>query len=555
MNRPSTTNLLGLVALAALVWFGSTSLASFAARGNTLPNNDEIYHLLAAESYVADGEFTVGTGTYRRAGIFTQYVATHFGVFGTSLPVAKTSIALVYGLFIVAIFLSLRTRIGPVPAALSAAFFAISPLGLEYATTVRFYVPQATLFWVGAFCVYRSVVERRQVVASLIVALLAWLLAFVLQPVTAVGAVAVVGWAALYLAFENRKWLARGVSRMSTLQIAAAVLGLLIVAVGVWQSGLVGAALAKYQTQALWNQGSRIQYYYWVLTENFNPFWAVYPLACVLALRRNVPITVFSAIVFVVSFVLLSFAGMKEDRYLLFALPFFFVPLAIAMFEVYVLLGRQIPQILEQAGLRSGALVRASTSLVVAGALAFFFISNLGYIDAAKDIVRGQAKREQPRWDLLAAEHGGAINDEAVLITNSPNYALYYLDRLAVAMGASRLQDGSETGAEFSRDRRTGVALISSVDSLNTVLDCSDSVYVVAEDRQWKKNENTGFPTGVAQVVESRMTQLETPKSWQLRLFEWKRPADDLLTDEVSGRANCSDHVVEQIARTTQPLP
>lgn len=523
--------------MAGLVLGVGFFLALFASRNNTIPNNDEIYHLAAAESLVESGELAVGEGFYRRGATFTRYVAMHFRLFGSSVETGKAAVAAIFGLFLAAIFLVLRQRLSTAVALLTTVLFALSPLALEYAPTVRFYMPQALFFWIGAWCIYRAVAEVRQPIISLVAGAMAWAIALAFQPVTAVGAAAVSIWAVCYLLFAHRAGLHEFLKARSLLTIAIGLL-VAVAAIGVvLSSGLVSAALERYQSAALWNQGSSIRYYYWVMTESFNPFWAVYPLAIVLSLRQHARLGVFAAFVFSLSFVALSFAGMKEDRYALFAMPFFFLSIGIAIATTHRLLVEFIAQSARASSNVSSSLATVGARCMSVGALLFLTISNLGYIQVAKDIADGTVKRDQPRWDLLEAEYGNDLRASAAVVTTTPNYSLYFLKILPVGIGKSRLLDGTSDGQEFSTDFRTGATLISELSSLETLIGCVPHLYLIAEERQWLKNKNTGVNAAMANLIDSRLLRTDLPQSWQLRLYS-SRVSE--ITEQSQQATDCS---------------
>ena len=522
MAQRETNSLAGVLVLSA-IFVGSVVLALLASRNNILPNNDEIYHLLAARGLQESGDFSVGLGAYPRASAYTRYIAAGFALAGESLNVAKAMTALSFGLLIASVFAFLRRRVGAATAALSCSLLALAPHSLEFATTVRFYMPQAVLFWIGAVCLYRAVAESGRPQFLLPIALASWLLATHLQPVTVVGIGAVLIWVFLYGLYRYLDGeLLPGYQPTRTHLIAVVVAALGALA-ALYLTGILEAAIAQYTTAAEWNRGSRIQYYYWVMTEYYNPFWSVLPIAAILALVRYPALGGFAICVFAVSFVTLSFAGMKEDRYLYFSFPFFFLLIGIGIAETFAIvrsLARSVIEGLPGAGIaRAGALAGP----VSAVALTFFVISNLGYVSVAKDLVGGTAKRVQPRWDLLADRYGDQLRESRVLLTNRPNYSLYYLDRMPVSIGLSRLKDLGPDAEEFSIDYRTGAVLIGVQPSLARILACVESGLLVAEQRQWNRNPRTGVSGKMIPTIESNMERIELPKDWGLRLYRWDR--------------------------------
>jgi len=505
--------------------------AMLGSRNNPLPNSDEIYHLLAASSFVEFGEFSVGSGSYERAQLYTRYVAIGYQLFGQSLTAAKIVTGATFALLIGSIFLSLGRRIGTVAALLSAVLLLLAPHSLEIATTVRFYMPHALLFWIGAWSLYRVVAESGRKIPLAIVASVSLIVAYHLQPATAIGVVAITVWAVLFLVDRAIR---RGVSSKHLLGLFVVIIGVLAAA---YLFGAMEFLWAKYQRVFPWNEGSRVQYYYWMMTEHYNPFWAALPLLSILALYRTPKVSGFAISVFAVCFVLHSFAGMKEDRYIYYALPFFFVVVSIGLVTIYEFLGGSAEVLRQRFPFLTAGQSRGLGKILSTGALAFLVISNLGYVKSVKDLFAGSAKREQPRWDLLASEYGDGLRSASVLLTNSPNHSLYILDRLPIGIGFNRLVSGTENGSQFSRDRRTGSILISEPASLELITDCFHDGYLIAEDRQWLSNPNSGITEDLLPVIQNRMDRVDVPDDWKIRLYRWSPSGTQ---SDIADRGECA---------------
>lgn len=518
----------GLTIVLIIVAFIAAMLGS---RNNPLPNSDEIYHLLAASSFVEFGEFSIGFGSYERAQLYTRYVAIGYQLFGQSLTAAKIVTGATFALLIGGVFLTLNRRIGTGASLLSAVLLLLAPHSLEIATTVRFYAPHALLFWIGAWSLYRVVAESDRSALFAAVAVVSLISAYHLQPATAIGVAAIGVWAALFLAIQA---IGRGVSRKQLLVLSAVFLGALIAA---YSSGLMELLWIKYRNVVPWNEGSRIQYYYWMMTKDYNPFWGALPLFSVLALHRAPKVGGFAVSVFAICFVLHSFGGMKEDRYIYYALPFFFVVVSIGLVSIYEFLGGAAEVLRQRLPFLNTGQSRRLANLLSTGAIAFLVISNLGYVSSVKDLFTGSTKREQPRWDLLASVYGDTLRSASVLLTNSPNHSLYILDRSPIGIGFNRLVTGSRNGLQFSQDRRTGAILISEPASLELVTDCFQDGYLIAEDRQWLSNPNSGITEDLLPIIQDRMDRVDVPGDWKMRLYSWSRSGTQ---SELADREGCA---------------
>lgn len=500
-----------VLVLAALV------VAMVGSRNNLIPNSDEIYHLLAARSFVGAGDFQVGTGSYERAPLYTGYVALGYKLFGQSLTAAKLVTAATFALLIGGVFISLNRRVGLSVALMSAIFLMFAPHSLEIATTVRFYMPQALFFWIGAWSLYRAVDGTSRNMIYGLIGTLSLIVAYKLQPATLIGVAAIAVWAMIVLI----EWTIRkGIKGKQLLWVSVVCLGIIVVAFFVVP---IDSLWDSYRSAAAWNEGSSARYYYWVMTEHYNPFWALFPLMGLLAWYRQPRLGGFAVVVFSICFVLHSFGGMKEDRYIYYAFPFFFVAVSMGVSVVHDFLLKSDSVLSQRLPFLTVGRSRALASVLSAGALSFIVISNLGYVNSAKALVSGFTKREQPRWDLLAAEYGAELRNASVLLTNSPNHSLYVLDRNPIGIGFSRLMSGTKDHSEFSQDRRTGGVLISKATSLGRVIDCFRDGYLVAEERQWLSNPRSGITEEMVPIIDDRMDRLDVPDDWKINLFKWSR--------------------------------
>jgi 4-amino-4-deoxy-L-arabinose transferase-like glycosyltransferase len=334
-------------------WFGAAflflaSMLIYLPGANRVPHVDELYHILAAYGVLAEGVPRIADGLYTRAELFTRLVAGSMALFGDHPLSARLPSLLAGGVLVVAVFLWTRAVAGNLAAWIAAGFLCLAPASAQLFLWVRFYALFALAFWLGAVGAYALATRpwswpRDAVLAAGCV--VAFALAWHLQPLTLIGLVGIGVWLAVaivlpwlwrHLATPSRRWgfLAAGTA-------LAAVAGLVVLSVG---SEPLQALWQKYRWSPLHSieHQNAVWYYHLVMLKDYPTLWSVVPLISLLALAVRPQPALFCTTVFVVILALLSFAGMKDPRYLFFALPFLFVPWGIALASGLTAAGRWV---------------------------------------------------------------------------------------------------------------------------------------------------------------------------------------------------------------------
>jgi len=89
---------------------------------NIAPEFDELYHLLAARSWINEGTLAILDGVYERGAYFTKAVAAVMGAFGEDLATGRLLTVLVGGLIPVVFFVWVNQMVGLAVASIVAAF-------------------------------------------------------------------------------------------------------------------------------------------------------------------------------------------------------------------------------------------------------------------------------------------------------------------------------------------------------------------------------------------------------------------------------------------------
>jgi hypothetical protein len=187
------------------------------------PHVDELYHVMAAQGWLAHGEPRIADGLYTRAELFTALVAGSLRLFGDNLVAARLPSVVAGSLLVVAVFLWTRMVVGSAAAWIAALLLCLSALSFQLFLWARFYALHALVFWLGAIGTYALVEAELSLwrKLGLVVGIgVAFLLALHLHDVTLVGLAAIAVWLCLTVALP---WLWSG--RAHGAWRAVAVLG------------------------------------------------------------------------------------------------------------------------------------------------------------------------------------------------------------------------------------------------------------------------------------------------------------------------------------------
>lgn len=486
------------------------------------PRTDELYTMLAARSWLAEGEPRIADGLYYRAELYTILIAGLFGAFGEGLVVARMLSVVANALLVVAVFLWVRAFVGGSAAWIAALFVALAPLSILVAQTARFYALHALAFWLAAIGVYTLVEQRPAPCRAVLIGLAtaaSFAVAFHLQMTTLVGGVGLVLWSGVTLALP---WLLAKPAGQRRL-----ALGLGMVASGgllafLYESGLFGLAWNELRRAPLHSlpHADAIWFYHLNLIELYPSLWPLFPFLILLALGRALQPTLFACSVFAVALAVLSLGGMKHLVYIHFVFPFLFVIWAIALVEAYNWLaaiartaaaGALLALLPERAGPRA-------CSVLIALGLAFLVISNGAPARTLLKPLGITLRQDQSSidWRPVPEALGPLAEEVEMLLSPNDVHALYYLNRLDVVPNASR-QSESSNPDEFALDPRTGRPVIGNVGSLALILDCYRDGLVVGDATDY------GVPWGLNRemiaLLEARADPVPLPPAiWG---FHW----------------------------------
>jgi hypothetical protein len=544
------------------------------AAGATLPLfRDEVWHLLAGHSWIHEGTLRVDQGAYTRAGYFTVLVAWFMEAFGETLAVARLPGILCGAGLVTAVFVWLRRKSGTVAAWTGAMLLCFYDLSILLSAEVRFYTLHALSLWLGAAIVYQVTDgnrNQRQPVWMLAVAAALFAVALHVQVTAGVALVALVSWAICDLAYQSkaRLWaLVRGH------WILAAATGLIVLAGAIGMILHPPAALAQLYAEfrfiTLFKPSLNWVFFYQrFFSDTITLLWALFPLAFIAALVHRPRAAIFCAVLLVVPVVIMSFGGMKNGRYVFFALPYLFATWGLAA-EAVLPKAMQIGY--ETWGRAWSLIVRSWPGSMAAGerrlrpysfataailVVAFAMIGQRSYLESTKLLLKSTTTvlsrpaqllvgPDLEPWASHRKELTGMIERASVFIATMPATTIYELGTFDVILHGIMLDEVIRTSGgspkeaentEFTTDPRSGRPMISTLESLQAIMSCYHSGIIIVTGEYWR---NRG-------VVTDEMANFLVATA-HLTKFTGPTPDDDLLVLEWQGQLDARSPQCDEI--------
>ena len=496
------------------------------------PHPDELYHVLAARGLLATGEPTIAEGLYDRVYLHTWLIARFFGWFGESLPVARLPSALAMAGAAAVLFAWLRQVGGPRAALLGAGLFAVSPFAVDIAQLVRFYGLQTLAFLGGALLVYAAVerAERRRW-TTVVPALSLFAFAVYLQTTSLIGIAGILVWLALRL---GGHWLASDPAKARTRGILIGVLGAVLTALtlALFASGALEPLWGLYRHTSFFNRSDadNFVYYQFWYTLYYPALWPLIALLSLTAIAWRPRPAFFVTVVFLVVFVLSSFAASKGLRYIIYVQPFLFALFGMAIARVWKPMGAFLADLRRR--LESALPLPDSTSRKLAGAavgasVALLVLANPAFFRTVALLADIEVPPEEKsvRWELAAPTLGPLLDRSEVVVTMAELEMLYYFDRYDILLSRSRLGEIPD-GVDFSPDFRTGRPVIGSIEAMRSVLECYATGVLVTNARRWGSNR---FVSGeLATLIERSTESVPMPTGSRVIAFAWSNDEDEV---------------------------
>lgn len=527
-NSRQDAQLLPLGPVPTIVWpllAGLLSVGLYMFNLGRPPHPDELYHMLAARGFIETGEFRIADGIYERGALQTWMSAQAMIWLGDSLAVARLPSVLIMGLVNSLLAFWLVKRAGLTASLIAVALFAISPFAVETAQLVRFYAPQVMAFLLGTILVFEARRDARRWWLFGPPALACFWLAMDLQPTSVMGLVALMIWLGVSLI---PAWVGLATGHRSKHKLLAIALPLLAILAGI--AVVLSPMGADFWYQYRWvpafNRHVSDQFYFyhgWFILY-YPAVWPFLGLICLLAIRSRPDIGFMCSVLFCLSFLLASFAGTKSLRYFVFAQPFFFTVIGLALApsvgSCWRAIGRLRADLAEMVPIFGERGRRLVAQILIGLAIAFFVLANGAVVRTVGLMAGFSIGPEKPDVDWRAALPAlrPYLEDTDIVVTQSDLEMFYYLgdfDLFVVPPGV----DGRPDEADFSNDFRTGRTVIGTLPAVQQVLACYDRGLWVSNVRRW--GDASMSNEGIEKFVAANAQPIELASGSRMLAFHW----------------------------------
>jgi hypothetical protein len=262
------------------------------------------------------------------------------------------------------------------------------------------------------------------------------------------------------------------------------------------------------------------------LSSQYPVLWALFPVAIVVALARFTRPAIFALWMFGSAFVFVSLGGSKADRYLYFAMPFFFVLWGMALATLLPAL-RSVARgaVAAVAGARVGERGRTVASVLLLASVLGFVVSQTAALRTSWRLVfPGNADRpyRMADWPAALRELRPLVDTADVVVSSYVLKPVYYLGRGDVTLSrteVAELAPDREKPVEFAIDPSTGRPAISTPESLRRVMSCYPSGIVLTE--KYHINRAILIPEETTAFLAANTTQVPLPPDSWVLAFRW----------------------------------
>ena len=498
--------------------------------GTTPIQADELYHLLASQSWQTNGNFKILDGEYTRAGGFTALIGVIHKLHGGDATMLAARIpSIMSGAMLCALLFTWLSKVADNKVAwVGALLFSFAHFVVTISQFARFYALHALLIFVASMAIYSVVVDCKSY-WRLLVAGVVVLFAFHLQVTTAIALVALGAWALVDWACQPYGRSVLKNMRYRSWLLVLATIGLVIG----WY--FLDKFLPEFRYAPLWAEQAKdnVLYYYTDFRLKMPILSQLFPLAVIAALSRWSRPAFFCVSMFAIPMVVHSLGAMKSTRYVYYALPYFFAVWGMAMAVFLPAAFKMVEQAISsftdylQMPL-SDAARKGGASLLCAVVVFAASLGNPVYTNTFRDLgdrLKGGASNisnlaalpPDPPWTGQTAALKNAIGNPSILVTADDLRTITYLQSYDVLLNASVLSD-VRSWQDFDVDFRTGRLMIASAEAVEKLIQCYPDGAILVPESRWRVA--SGVNPQAADVIEKMA--IPSPPVTGFHIFKWQ---------------------------------
>jgi hypothetical protein len=266
------------------------------------------------------------------------------------------------------------------------------------------------------------------------------------------------------------------------------------------------------------------RWYHWQLTWLYPILWRLLPLAVLVAARRHPGPVWFCALIFGTVVGVHSLAAAKAERYLAYAMPFFFVLWGLALAALLPALRRLIADVVAGLSMPGRWLAPLAEWALLAMVCAFFILTSAVFSEMRAVLAhRGGSRGLTPsEWDRAADSIRSLAAGASVVVTPNSLQTLYHVGQYDVELRGTVI-DELRPPQEFGTDARTGRPAISTRPSMQALMSRHPTGLVFAERWRWR-HAFEGVTDEVADLLESTAEEIPMPEERGLVAYRWGGP-------------------------------
>lgn len=492
---------------------------------NHVAVGDEMFHVLAAQSWANNGTLQIADGIYDRAALFTKLVGEIFKFTGTSLVAARLP-ALVFGvLWVLILYIWVRITVNRSSAWLAAGMLCIAPHAIELSLYSRMYTFQGTLFLLGCaltYSVLSSELTSLKKLSLSVISIFSFSLALHLHPITIIGLLALGLAATVDLLTQQYKHLTKKYYRLLLLILLIAICMIVLALKLNW----LGSYIDDFVTPAFANQGDGIRYYHKQFLSVYPTFWSLFPVMIFVAIYKQPRISIFCCLIFITAFVLHSIAGRKAERYIIYSLPFLFIIWGIALSLIIPFLIKKCTKLADTfifgyCNFKDNKKFIAIFNFCLILFVTTFLLVSSGSIIRTINLLKGESYYfglNLANWELAKNKLQPLVEIAPIVMTTNFPKTLYYYGRFDVTFSKVVLHD-VVNDQEFGYDFRTGRPVISTVESLHKIFSKHPHGIFIGEKSEWRNRFRLN--DAAADYLEKNAVTVILPKESRVFAFTW----------------------------------